>query len=186
MKHSLEAFSRDIINIIKTSGDTGDSGDKSEKCLRDSDNFVLTCCAEVSPLDSEWGHLVSASGDKKGKVLQLAGHFVPSVPTVPTHFEQHRHRASTGSFPSEWYAILEGLKGSEAVDWLTAERYQALIDDAESFLSRWGTVAHQLGWTAVDLFGVHPIAPAARFDVMGLLSIGVGLGPLIGIQKGPL
>jgi hypothetical protein len=24
-------------------------------------------------------------------------------------------------------------------------------------------------WTALDLFGVHPTRPAARFDVMGLL-----------------
>ena len=24
-------------------------------------------------------------------------------------------------------------------------------------------------WTALDLFGVHPLAPAAGFDVMGLL-----------------
>jgi hypothetical protein len=46
-----------------------------------------------------------------------------------------------------------------------------MLSDAESFLSRWGTVAHSLGWTAVDLFGVHPVAPAARFDVMGLFPL---------------
>ena len=43
-----------------------------------------------------------------------------------------------------------------------------MLADAERFLSRWGAVAHSLGWTTLDLFGVHPIAPAARFDLMGL------------------
>jgi hypothetical protein len=46
-----------------------------------------------------------------------------------------------------------------------------MLSDAESFLGRWGDTAHQLGWTALDLFGVHPIAPAARFDIMGLLPL---------------
>jgi len=38
-------------------------------------------------------------------------------------------------------------------------------------VNRWGQTAHQLGWTAADLFGVHPVAPAARFDVMGLFPL---------------
>ncbi|WP_143274205.1 hypothetical protein [Bradyrhizobium canariense] len=44
-----------------------------------------------------------------------------------------------------------------------------LLGDAENFLSRWGHTAHAMGWTALDLYGVHPLAPAARFDVMGFL-----------------
>jgi hypothetical protein len=44
-----------------------------------------------------------------------------------------------------------------------------VLSDAENFLSRWGAAAHALGWTALDLFGVHPTVPAARFDVMGLV-----------------
>jgi hypothetical protein len=49
-----------------------------------------------------------------------------------------------------------------------------MLSDAENFLSRWGSAARSLGWTALDLFGVHPIAPAARFDVMGLLLLTQG------------
>jgi hypothetical protein len=33
----------------------------------------------------------------------------------------------------------------------------------------WGSQAADLGWIANDLFGLHPIAPLARYDAMGLL-----------------
>jgi hypothetical protein len=66
---------------------------------------------------------------------------------------------------------LTALKAREPVEWLSTERWRFLISDTENFLQRWGSAAHSLGWTALDLFGVHPIAPAARFDVMGLLPI---------------
>ena len=46
-----------------------------------------------------------------------------------------------------------------------------MIADAESFLVTWGKTADRAGWTALDLFGVHPTAPTARFDVMGLIPI---------------
>jgi hypothetical protein len=52
---------------------------------------------------------------------------------------------------------------------ISPDRWQEVISDAEIFLARWGSAAHSLGWTALDLFGVHPRAPAARFDVIGLL-----------------
>jgi hypothetical protein len=66
---------------------------------------------------------------------------------------------------------LAGLKRRDPVDWLSREQWHGLISDAESFLSDWGSTAHLLGWTSLDLFGVHPIASAARFDVMGLIPI---------------
>ena len=44
-----------------------------------------------------------------------------------------------------------------------------MIEDADAFLSNWGRAAHDFGWTALDLYGVHPLSAAARFDVMGIL-----------------
>jgi len=43
------------------------------------------------------------------------------------------------------------------------------LDDAESFLKEWGTSAHGLGWSAVDVFGAHPTHPVNRYDYMGLI-----------------
>jgi hypothetical protein len=52
---------------------------------------------------------------------------------------------------------------------MSHERWDLLLGDAENFLTQWGSTASALGWVALDLYGVHPVAPAARFDVMGFL-----------------
>jgi hypothetical protein len=59
----------------------------------------------------------------------------------------------------------------DAADWLQALR------DAESFVLRWGTQAHGLGWTARELFGLHPVPQyygptyrrLSRYDATGLI-----------------
>jgi putative DNA primase/helicase len=49
------------------------------------------------------------------------------------------------------------------------ERWQLCLGDALRFFGKWGRQAHKLGWTAHDLLGLHPTAPLARHDEMGLL-----------------
>jgi hypothetical protein len=48
-------------------------------------------------------------------------------------------------------------------------RWRQAVTDARRFLTAWGGLATGLGWTADDLFGLHPIAPLARYEVMGLI-----------------
>jgi hypothetical protein len=91
--------------------------------------------------------------------------------TQTTKFKQSDQRSAIVDFPNEWQAISDKLKGAPRVDGFGDARWQALVDDTEAFLARWGEAAHVLGWTAIDLFGVHPAAPAVRFDVMGLLPL---------------
>ena len=50
-----------------------------------------------------------------------------------------------------------------------ATRWQACLDDAAVFLGVWEAQAEALGWRADELFGLHPSAPLARYDRMGLL-----------------
>jgi hypothetical protein len=171
MKHDLEAFSREIVGLIKMSGDTGGSGDKSKKRLPHNDFFVPTRQASMSPLALDWGHDVSATGDNKSSHLEALTEGVPGAPSVPTHFRIAQSVEIEGSVLAEWHAILAGLKRCGPADWLSHDQWSGLLSDAENFLTRWGSAAHLLGWTALDLFGVHPIAPAARFDVMGLIPI---------------
>ena len=48
-------------------------------------------------------------------------------------------------------------------------RWREALKDGRRLLETWGSQAANLGWTANDLFGLHPIAPLARYDAMGLL-----------------
>jgi hypothetical protein len=50
-------------------------------------------------------------------------------------------------------------------------RWRQAIADAERFLTEWGELAERLGWTADDLFGLHPTVPLSRMDHMGLLGL---------------
>jgi hypothetical protein len=169
MKHDLDAFSREIVSLIKTSGDTGGSGDTSSKPLQTNNFPVPTRRVAVSPLVSDWGHGVAASGDRKSEHLQPVVERVPSVPTATTNLQGGRIGEAEDRTPAHWYAILAELERQECPEWIIIDRWQHVLSDAETFLTRWGSAAHSLGWTALDLFGVHPVAPAARFDVMGLI-----------------
>ncbi len=50
-------------------------------------------------------------------------------------------------------------------------KWQVLREDAYLFLRDHAARAHGLGWTVLDLFGVHPVKPWVRFDHMGLVPL---------------
>jgi hypothetical protein len=47
-------------------------------------------------------------------------------------------------------------------------RWRAALTDGDAFMETWGDQAEALGWTAADLFGLHPKAPLSRYEAMGL------------------
>jgi hypothetical protein len=49
------------------------------------------------------------------------------------------------------------------------DRWDQFINDAGLFLDRWGRQAEAFGWRPDELFGLHPDAPMARYDRMGLI-----------------
>ncbi len=53
----------------------------------------------------------------------------------------------------------------------SAARWNILREDAYALLRDHAARAHQFGWTALDLFGVHPETPWVRFDYMGLVPL---------------
>jgi hypothetical protein len=48
-------------------------------------------------------------------------------------------------------------------------RWREALNDGRRFLETWGSQAANFGWTSDDLFGLHPTAPLARYDAMGLV-----------------
>jgi hypothetical protein len=56
-------------------------------------------------------------------------------------------------------------------------RWQQAIQDADSFIAKWGAQARAFGWTTRELFGLHPVPPRpapthqrlARYDATGLI-----------------
>jgi hypothetical protein len=138
MKHDLQAFSRDIAALMKTSGDSGGSGDTSEKSLQHNDFFVPTQETTVSPLKNEWGQPLVASGDRKTSGIELVTRSVPSVPTATTNFEEGRTAQIFEDDTSGWHAILQELKRMQVPEWAGAERWFQMIEGADAFLSNWG------------------------------------------------
>jgi hypothetical protein len=51
------------------------------------------------------------------------------------------------------------------------DHWQRIIDATGVFLDRWADEAIRFGWSDLDVFGVNPDAPTARFDCMGLIML---------------
>ncbi|MFK4582896.1 hypothetical protein [Bradyrhizobium ottawaense] len=171
MKHDLQAFSRDIVALMKMIGDSGGSGDTFGKSLQHKDYFVPTRETIVSPLKDEWGQPLAASGDRKTSRIEVVAPGVPSVPTATTNFEGGRTALVFEGNPAGWHAILQELERMQAPEWAGADRWRQMVEDADGFLSSWDRAAYDLGWNALDLFGVHAVAPGCRYDVMGLVML---------------
>jgi len=169
MKHSSVDFAAHMLGLLQNTGPSGPTGPTSDKPFNLNEKAGTTRCAKVGPVDFEWSQHVRATGPGNiSKKQSLAGSGTTGT-SGTTNFEQAPALDLSGRCPAEWHAILAELKALHPVEWLSAERWCGAITDAGGFLSTWGNAAHQLGWTALDLFGVHPAAPASRFDVMGLV-----------------
>lgn len=87
--------------------------------------------------------------------------------------EQFKERAALIEFgagvPRAWAEGFARLDLATPADGFDLDHWRTLIDDGGKFLDKWGTQAAKLGWSAEDVFGVHPLAPATRYDTAGLI-----------------
>jgi hypothetical protein len=97
---------------------------------------------------------------------------VQNAPTIPIfgHFEQFEQRLEKASAASStaFASTLTALQARRP-EGVGEARWHEALKDGRRFLGMWGSQAGNLGWTVTDLFGLHPIALLARYDVMGLV-----------------
>ena len=98
---------------------------------------------------------------------------VSAVSAVSAVTSSTRHR---GVLRNSFSDVLSELD-RRCPDFVETDRWRQCVTDAQRFLADWGDQAAALGWTADDLFGLHPVPerPAlsycrlARYDCTGLL-----------------
>ena len=73
--------------------------------------------------------------------------------------------------PDSWVQGVADLLAAPPHPAWTAASWATLQGDALAFLRTWAAQARRLGWDALDLFAVHPAAPVARMDGMGLVPL---------------
>ncbi len=73
--------------------------------------------------------------------------------------------------PETWTQGMADLLAMACPASCPAERWKVLREDAYTFLRDHAARAHEVGWTVLDLFGVHRTRPWARLDCMGLVPL---------------
>ena len=106
-------------------------------------------------------------------------------PTVPlshalgcgTLGQSEKTGTARGTVAGQHYGSVLTALCSKCPELVETDRWDQAIRDADSFLAKWGQQAEALGWTARELFGLHPVpappAPTfrrlARYDTTGLI-----------------
>ena len=111
---------------------------------------------------------MAASGDRKIHAFKSLGEVSPVSPLSTTHFQRGAASPLPINSPVEWYAILAELNRRQPLEWLSDDRWSEAPADTETFLTRWGKAVQNSDGSSLDLFGVHPLAPAARVGWWGL------------------
>jgi hypothetical protein len=169
MTHSFPDFTAHVLNLLEKSGPTGPNGPIPTNLFISNEKAGTSCRTEVGPVDFEWSRPRTSTGPGKaaGKQSLIGGGTTGTSGT--TIFEQGGDQCERGGAPTEWHALLAELERCACPDWMSHGRWDLLLADTENFLTRWGSTANALGWKARDLYGVHRVAPGARFDAMGFL-----------------
>ena len=129
--------------------------------------------------------LLAALNERKHELIGL---LMDAAPAATVHsdesgFEERAALIEDGTgVPREWAEGFARLDLTNRPPKFTQDRWQSLIDDGGRFLDRWGAEAASLGWQAEDVFGVHPVVPSARYDLMGLVPL-IGGGEVVAVTS---
>lgn len=78
--------------------------------------------------------------------------------------------SASPALPPEWQAGITRLQAMPPPDGVPAARWRRFLDDARRVQDQgWLARAASMGWTTEDLFGVDPVRPRERIEMMGLI-----------------
>jgi hypothetical protein len=152
---------------------TGSMRIKGERSELSPPYFAYFANSQTPPLKKESNIEESASS-------KLLNDFKPSTPTIQSEDKgacELSELSELGSYKAALAALV-----AKRPDGVLNPRYIQAIADADIFQPTWGERAAALGWTADDLFGLDPVAPMARYDVMGLLWLTQGC-PIVALTE---
>jgi hypothetical protein len=102
-----------------------------------------------------------------------------TYPRHPQNPRNHPKRGFVGFEGRSDYPYASALAALRAIcpPYVSEDRWQQAVADATTFISKWGAQAQAFGWTARELFGLHPVpeqpAPSyrrlSRYDETGLI-----------------
>jgi len=72
-------------------------------------------------------------------------------------------------YPAEWLTGVQAMVKMKPPDGFPEPEWAKAVAAAQNMLDRHGAELHRLGWTALNLFGLHPVAPYNRQDAKGLV-----------------
>jgi hypothetical protein len=84
--------------------------------------------------------------------------------------------------PRDWAEGFARLAVAPSPAEFSTETWWAVVDDGARFLDDWGRRASQLGWSALDVFGVFIQAPRMRSEMAGLLPV-IAVGRVVAINS---
>jgi len=84
--------------------------------------------------------------------------------------------------PRDWADGFARLATAAPPAGFSTETWRAVVDDGAHFLDDWGRKASQLGWSALDVFGVSIQASRMRSEMAGLLPF-IGGGTVVAISS---
>jgi hypothetical protein len=154
---------------VQKCGDSGASGDKRTKYLKHGGVLprapgttsivpVVTVVTPARGVTTVTTAAPSCGAKGEGEILPIIKEDRQSVTTVTTVTTDIR-------LPD----ACECLRSMTRPDSFSSEAWHQLLLDTDCFFQRWVGRRELIAWSYKDLLGVHPRAPASRYDAMGLL-----------------
>src|SRR4051794_39554219 len=109
-----------------------------------------------------------ANGQATGSAVSSFASATLATPATGSDGDDQAAMAVTGGVPAA-YATAFAAMQMGCPSGVPEPRWRQAVNDAALFLKQWGEMAERLGWTADNLFGLHPTVPLSRVDAMGLV-----------------